>query len=433
MKILGLNISRDKKKIDKTKEPNFVKELPPNIGYITSQQNNKPITSFWNTENAVKNGLKASTFVYSCVSKKMTNVAAVPWFIETLQGDKWILDVEHPANKIINSPNPFQTFNTIQKFNVAYLELGGNALLIKVRAGDMFTDLLGKRNQEVAEIWIAKPDQIKPIYNDKEYVQFYEFNNGGKKTPIPATDIIHFLYPDPNEVMWGMSPLKAAEQLTDTDVQSIAFNQASIANRVLPDGILNFKHDLSPSQWKEARRQLKESIMGPDNAHLPIVIGSEATYNDFSKSMAELDFVNSSKWNAKRICSVFDIHPAIVGLDETSNHKMDTLMTMFWDNTIIPTLDMLQIGYEHALKNDFAVPFRLRYDISNVPALREIFFKKVAVAKNLHAMGIPFNIINQRLSLNIERYVNDEVSFMPKNTITIEEIVAMLDSGGVEF
>jgi HK97 family phage portal protein len=389
--------------------------------------------SDWSTEDAVTNGFNSSTFVYACIKSIMTSAASVKWNVKTLQGDSWIVNPEHPLNKLLLSPNEFQTWALQQEFNAAYLNLGGNALIYKVRAGDIITNVLGERVQEPLQLWIFRPDNVKPVLDSTKYISGYEFTVGDSVVTLPVNDVIHFMFPDPNEPTWGTSPLKAASLLTDTDVDSILFNRNAITNKTLPDGMLSFKNDMSKSQFDIAKAMLRDSVSGPDNAGLPIIMGSDATYENFTSSMKELDFVETQKWSGKRICSVFNVHPALVGLDDTSNFKMDTVRLTYWEDLIIPYLDSIRDGYQHSFNLDFAEPFRIEYELTNIPALRAAFTEKLKQMTALSNVGVPFNLINQLLNLNIERFNGDDISFMPNSNATTESIIQGLDPDSTEL
>ena len=427
MRFLGLDINWKKNKTnrDKAQEPEFVKEMPKNIGYVPASQNKRPVTTDWSTETAIREGLKVSSFIYACISKLMNSAGSVPWMVLTEdKAGRWIPDPLHPMSLIINSPNPFQTWSIQQKYTTQYLNLSGNQVFIKTRLG----------SGVAAELWIAKPDQIKPLQDSTNYISVYEYiSSAGGKSYLPVEDIIHFQFPDPSNLFWGLSPLKSADTLSDTDVETIDFNRTAMANRGIPDLAFIWKSNedgqlLSVPQYENARSQLAASILGKDYAKLPLVLSGNVDVKDFGRKVSEFDFINSQKWTGNRVCSVFGVHPALIGLSESAQYKMDTLRLVFWEDTMIPYLESLREGYQNAfnLEKGFEQPFKLVYDLTKIPALRAVLFAKIKAAKEAWTMGVPYNTLDEKMDIGFGPIMGGEVGYvqttMTPNDLMLEEL-----------
>ena len=396
-------------------EPAFVKGSLPNLNLIPMNLNKRPIYTNWNTQNAVETGYKASVFVYSCVTRLMKAAASVPWVVKELnrQGE-WEVKPNHDIAKIFRSPNPFSTWQNQIETVTSHLNLGGNAIWFKARAA-------GKPK----ELWIIRPDYIKPRLDQSNYIAGYEYTLNGRMQFIPFEDIIHVLFVDPANPWWGLAPMKAASKVVDTDVESVNFNKVSMQNRGVPDGVFSFKDKLTKPQFEEAQTNIREGYLGSSNARTPMVLSGEAKWQRTSQTPAELDFLKSQSWTAERICSVFGVPPPIIGINMTTAlANISTARQIFWLDTLIPYLNDLKDTLNHGLTSEWATDGSLMidYDISNVQALQSLFTEKVKTGKDLWAMGVPFDEVNQRLALGFDPIPGGDVPWVPSTLQPADDI-----------
>lgn len=396
---------RDAWKIAKEIEGMETKSLTPMMTLPSSATNNKAVWKDWSTDNAVQHGYKASTWVYSCVSRIAKTAASVPWKVyrETDEGYEEVPN--HPLELLLKSPNPYMSGQDLFERMVGHLYLGGNAILSKVRV-----------NNIVAELWPVMPDGITPIAGTGEFITRYEYEANGHKYDIPPEDILHFMFINPSDFYWGLAPLQAVAKSVDTDSEMIEWQKVSLQNRAITDGVFSFKQPLTRDQWKEAREMVREQHQGYNGARTPWILGGEASWTPMSMSPAEMDFIQSRNFTREEICSVFNVPPPMIGLYENATlNNIETARKIFWLDTMIPLLEDLKSSFNLGLTPEFGDDIILGYDVSNVQAIQDNYDEKVSTAKTLWAMGIPFNEINQRLELGFDEIEGGEVGYLPLN------------------
>lgn len=374
-------------------------------------KSNKAIWKDWTTDNAVKHGYKASTWVYSCISRISKTAASVPWKVykETDQGLEEIPN--HPLEQLLKRPNPYMSGGDIMERLVSHLYLGGNTVLSKVRA-----------NNIVAELWPLSPDQVSPIPTNNQFISGYEYKINGQTQFIEASEIIHVMFVDPANPYWGLSPLQAVARVVDTDTELVNFQMVSLQNRAITDGVFSFKQPLTKDQWEDARNMVREQHQGTGNARTPWVLGGEAQWQQMSLSPAEMDFIQSRNFTREEICSVFNVPPPMIGLyDNATLNNIETARKIFWLDTMIPLLEDLKSAFNLSLTPEFGEGIVLSYDVSNVQAIQDNFGEKVTTAKELWTMGIPFNMINQRLELGFDDVEGGDVGYLPLNVVIAGE------------
>jgi HK97 family phage portal protein len=358
----------------------------------------------WETERAIKYGLKSSTYVYACINAIARAVSSVPWYVyQQKKAGEWEVIANHPLEALIDKPTPFHSRKDLMTGMVQHLYLGGNSLFTKVRGGGTVT-----------ELWQMPPDAIKVIPDRKNFISHYEYNKEGIRKRIEQADILHNKFLDPSNPYWGISPIQAGARLVDSDVEAVKFQKVSLQNRAITDGIFSFEHPLTKQQWEEAREMVRQQHQGTENARTPWVLGAGAQWTSMSLSPVEMDFLNSRKFNREEICSIFQVPPPIVGIMDTSTYNnIETARKIFWQDTIIPLLEDIKDCFNLALTPEFGTGIELSYDVSNVQALQTSNQEKIANATSLFAMGVPFNMINQKLELGFDNVEGGDLGYLP--------------------
>ena len=368
-----------------------------------------PQWSKWDARRAVEEGFKSSVWVYKCVERLMKAAASVPWCAHVRQGsqgDEWQPEPDHPLTTLIEHPNPFMGRQKLMEWVTAHLYLTGNSLLheIKVRGAPV-------------ELWpIFELQKITVVPSRTDFIDRYEFRREGEPIPIDPMDVVHTMFPDPAWPYWGMGPLQAAARTVDTDVEAVRWNKLVLQNRAVTDGVFAFEQLMTQDQFDEARQQVREQYSGADNARTPWVLGGGAEYHQMAMTPAEMDYLESRKFTVEEICAAFGVPLPMVGVyRDATLANIETARRIFWEDTVIPFLDDVKDALNRSLVRYFGTTgeLELRYDTSNVPALREDLSEKITQLKNLTSTGVPLNAAIQRLALSIEHVDGGDVGMIP--------------------
>jgi HK97 family phage portal protein len=380
--------------------------------FLPAYRENRPIFKDWDTENAIKEGYKASVWVYACVYRLMKDVASVPWIAQVRKGEEWEPDPKSPLTELIEHPNDFMSRQDMMERLTAHLHLGGNGLWSKIIA-----------RKTVAELWPIDPSGIKPIPSRAKFITAYRYEKDGVviKEWKPE-EIIHLSFTDPGNPYWGMSPLTAAARTIDTDVEAVRWNKVALQNRAIGDGVFSFPQPLTREQWEQAREQVRQQYEGVDNARQPWVLGSGASYNRMSLTPVEMDWLASRKDMRVEICAALNVHPPIVGIyDDATLANIATARRMHWEDTIIPILEDLEGCLNRSLVPHFRPRDRLRlaFDTSQVRALQRNLKELIETGKKMQKMGIPLNQIIQRLELQLDPVAGGDVGYIPATMVPL--------------
>ena len=354
----------------------------------------KPVYTDWTERKAIEDGLTVSGWVYAIVDCIATSIASVPWEVQKkISNNEWDKIDNHPVADLLANPNEYYTGVDMFGSLTQHLLLSGNALLLKVRDG----------TKKIKELWVISPDCIKPIPDENNYLLCYLYKSGSFEQIIPAEDIIHFKLDNPASRWWGMSPLKAAAKIVDTEVDAIEWWRWSLRNRAVKDGILQFKKPLSDPEFNLLKTQMIAQMTGSYNARLPLVIGSDSSFTPTSQSPVEMDFMKGRKVCRDDILAVYRMPLLMLGAigEGMSYNNADKVGEQYWTTNIIPKLGKIAATLQLCLLGEFEnkSKFRVHYDLSDVPALQAIFSTKVNQAVQLTQLGVPFNFTNTRLNL----------------------------------
>lgn len=381
-----------------------------------------PIWKEWDTQTAIDQGFKASTWVYASINRIAKSVAAVPWI--TFKANSRAEDPEvmrdSAMSELLRRPNNHMDGNMFFRTLISHLYLGGNAILLKQYASSRASGTRGKR--VVTGLWPINPGKVTVKHKSEESPTsldlIYEVTTPrGGKIKIPAADIVHIMFVDPGNPIWGMSPLQAASRIVDTDTEAVKWNMTALQNRSIPDGVFTFDQPLTTSQWEEARQSVIEEYSGKDNSRRPWVVGGGARWQQMSLSAAEMDWLESRKMTRDEIVAVFEVPPPLVQIYEDATlANIQTAREILWVDTIIPVLDVLAAALTYELGPDFGVDGKTSWlgpDLKNVDALQKSIKERIAAADGLWKLGIPMQQVNDILEMGIKKFEGWDQSYIP--------------------
>ena len=365
---------------------------------------NTPQWTDFNQEAAIREGYKASAWVYACVKKRADAVASVPLVVEVKTADGWQAAPAHPLQRLLDEPNPDMDIGEVMRLMVTHLDLCGNAYLLKTRASG-----------PPLELWPMLPTEVAPIPGTERLVDYYQHKNRPAER-IAAQDVFHATYCNPESLYLGMSPLQAAGRGVDVDNAAAAWQKISMTNRGVPDGIFNFDDELTEEQYEAAKAAVASQYSeGRKNWVL-----SRVKYQQMSLTPIEMDFIATRQNAMQQICAVYGTPSEMIsGMGDANRASSDTVRRTFWIDTITPLLQELQSTLNLSLAREFgrAGQLRIRFDTSAVPALQEDYSAKVANAKALWSMGVPFDVISDKLDLGIEEIEGGDMGYLPSGVI----------------
>ena len=335
-----------------------------------------------------------------CVNLRANAVSSLPmraWIEDDIE------DME--AEKVINQPNEIMSYNGLMTTIVSHIDIFGNAYLKKLRS------VSGK----ILGLWPISPIAITPrIMGGK--LSSYILTDGSE---LATAEIVHIKRTNPANPYLGLSPLASLARTLEIDIHAEEWQLNSFANRAIPDGVMIIEGIETQQQYDNVLQRLRDQYMSGANARTPLVLGGKARWQSISLSAAEMDFAETRKSVREQILAVYGIPQPMVGLYEYATlANIETARKIFWRDTILPMLTDIQDDINLSLGREMEVTYR--YDISGIDVLQQNISAKIADAKQLWSMGVPYNKIDDKLNIGIGEIVGGDVGYVSGGIVPIE-------------
>lgn len=386
--------------------------LPPEEKSITLGQTyrdsdrGRPIWSRWSGDRANK-AMKQVLWVFACITAITDAASTVPFKLQRKEKGQWIDTDDSPIVDLLEMPNEKWDRGEYVTRMLQSLLLSGNALTTKIRDGDV---------GPVLELWLIAPDRLKPVVGDDVVVDEYEFcpRGGGKKKRIKASDVIHQMICDPENPLWGMSPLEPGSKTVDIEHESENWQKVSLQNGNVSDGVISYKRRLNREQWEEIRWRLRQQRLGSNNNRLPWVFGDDAVFTPTALTPQEADYMKLRHLTMKMIAALYRVPLPVLGDDSQSTYNnVAEAWKWFWRNTVLGWLRRIGLTLMRGLGPDFGLDpreYRLEPDTSQIQVLQVADPESVESATMMVQNGVPWVVAAQATGLNLPRFPGDNVS-----------------------
>jgi len=369
-------------------------------GRVGVTRYNEPQWAEANFENLIKQGYKRAVWAYAAINIIATSTSSVPWIVEERQRNgKRVRLEEHDLEKLLLKPNKWVTGQELVESWTISMAGVGNAYWELVPGA-------GKAADRVVEIYPMRPDKVAPVPSAEDYIAGYVMKvENNKQIPFEPEEVMHTKFFDPMNDRVGLSPLQVAFFVVQTENAAVETQKLVFDNRAHVDGILSPKDPMNEREFDRFKLEWQESHQGNKNWFKPGFSNKPMNWTPLMLSSADLQLMElRSKIREDITAGIFGVPMMVFGIAEgTTFNNMAEARKYMWEQTIIPRyLDRLM----DKINNDIALRWgdriRVRFDLSNVPAMSKNFDSQVANAERLFRMGFTANEINERLELGFE-------------------------------
>jgi len=312
---------------------------------------------------------KISEVVRACIDKINLAAKSVPWYLYQRRG-KEIVEVEsHPLLDILKRPSKGLRWSKFLEQALGYYLISGNRYLRK-HVGSF---------RRYAEIEVLMPQRIQIKTNQAGEVVAYEYSKRGVRLPpIPAEEIIHSKMFNPEDDLYGLSPIKTVATQIDISKFAAEWTIKLLQKDARPAAIAFIPGNLTQEQRDDITRQWKEQYAGPDNVGGLLILegGSGSTRPGDLKltqlGPRELELSGSDPIITRKICSVYHVPSELLGdaQNKTYSNQKEARKALYQEATL-PLLDELFSDLNDWLVPDFegAEDMYFAYDDSDIDAL----------------------------------------------------------------
>jgi len=327
-----------------------------------------PIWTKKNIARLTEAGYQNCCTVYACINERAGGAAGVPWqvFQKPMAKDtKKVLLEDHALTRLMRRPNPMEGQSAFIMKTLAFYLISGNSYLSRNGPNDP--------DAPPMEMWSIRPDRMKVLPgNQMQPVRGYRYTVNAKDTDFKFEEILHLKSFSPLDDWYGLSPINVASKEIDILSMTRESNMKLLQNDCRPSGGLVVEGSLEEEGRKDLEKQLEEKYQGYKNTGRPMVLEGGVRWEPWALTPKDMDGLNSDKMNSRKICSVYNVAPEIIGDAENktySNYK--EARKALYTEAILPDLDMLADEFNNWLTPAFGDNLILEYNKDAIEAIRE--------------------------------------------------------------
>lgn len=320
-------------------------------------------------ESQIRKGVMANPYVSKAIDLRAHSVAVLDPILYDDKG-QIIETPSHPLRKLINEPNPRQTWAELIYELETHYSLNGNAYLY-----------IEKERGTPRKLWAIPPDRMTPQTKNDIFdpVAYWSINTGSETRTADPTELIHIhtmLGPDG---ITGISPLQSAWLSVKAQTSAREWNNALMDNSACPSVALTTEQELTEEQFQGLRQGMQENHGGKKNAGSIMVLDKglvPASLGGFNAR--DMDYTQGIVLAAREIAIALDVPPELIGdsTNKTYNSMGESIRQ--YANTVNTLASAIYGGITKGLAKYYAGVSRIGYDLQqidgmkNAPSISEI-------------------------------------------------------------
>ncbi len=233
-----------------------------------------------------------SVWFHAGVSRIAESVADTSWYLQRLKKNGDYDPVEnHPLQALLNKPNPWMTGRDLFELTTIYLLCAAEAYWIK------------EPGPKPSELWIAEPQFMRPVIDDKKFISGYVYSRGGKNVPFPPENVVRFVLPDPKEPWRGTGPAQAAQIDIESDSFAKQYNRNYFYRGADPGTVVSYPADqnVTPEEYEKLKEQWNANHRGYGRAHSLAILTGGAKLEQTGHTFRDMAFPLLLKGNREAI------------------------------------------------------------------------------------------------------------------------------------
>jgi HK97 family phage portal protein len=238
------------------------------------------------------------------------------------------LSSTHPAQRLLNKPNPWMTSVFMKRLMEIHLCMQGAAYWnIEISDAGEF------------ELWpIPRPDRMRELPGEgSEYVKGYVYEGAHRDRAFLPEEIVAFKYPNPIEQRAGQAPIAPLRLTDDMGQAARKYNRQVFANGGVPDFVIFADEQVSDQQAKDFYARWDERYGGQNNAHRPAIMGGGRDIKPLAFNQREAEFIEGLQWTVEATARVMQVpQPMLGSLREATLANVEALERIFWRQTMQP-------------------------------------------------------------------------------------------------
>ena len=300
---------------------------------------------------------------------------------------------DHPAQRLLDFPNPFWTRGDLWRATETYLGLWGSA----------YWGLERDERGQLIEIWPLRPDKMRVIPDPEKYIKGFVFVGQGRQlTPYVPEDIVWIHYFNPLDEYEGLSPIAPLRLSADMGLDALRANRNSLSNDAMPGLFIETSNTPTDDEVKEFYERWESRFRGTDKARRPALLSAGMKAGNLGFNPRDMEYIQSLRWSLEDVARVYGVPKPMIGdIERITFSNFQTARKVFWEDTIVPQLIFYQEALTQMLLPNFGDPsLTVEFDLSVIEALKENENEK-ATRRNLYVTTGIMTINEVRREMNL--------------------------------
>lgn len=327
---------------------------------------------------------------------------------------------ETELHKILERPNPAQSYNSFMTELIAFGKLTGNRYIYGIgpETGS---------NTKYSELYVM-PSQIMEIVSGgiMKPVDHYTIEYNGQHK-IPAESICHIKdfnphYDGSGSHLYGQSPLRAGLRSLTTNNEAVQTGVKYLQNQTARGLLMSDEGDINEVQAKQLKEKFKQQHQGSNNAGDIIITPKKLSWVNFGLNASDVSLIEQYNASIKDLCNIYNVPVQLLNnTDSSSYNNMKEAKKALYQSCVIPELLKIKDELNRWLAPKFGENLCIEFDFSVIPELQEETDK--IVDQLLKAWWITPN--EKRAAMNYGRddeNINLDDYYIPSNLMPVKGI-----------
>lgn len=339
-------------------------------------------------------------WVYITVDLAASKLSAQPLKVMTKRiiNGKTILEPNdaHPLNALIAEPNPWQDYHAWCYTLFEEYFLGGNSIMWYARGNKHLVNLGFERvsldfdpgGQINNYLFTAIPEENPAAIKKDNMMNF------------KPEDIIHIRRPNPNSLLWGLSPFVPGRKSILFNRYSSDYLNSFYTKGAVPGMAIEMDRSVNESVALRQLRSFELAYQGRKNMRRTLILPKGVKATPVSHNISDQKLPDLVNMNRETILALLKVPKHEVGLQTAGSlgsEEHRVALRNFWEATLIPAAEMVSGGLTKFFAKQLGENNILMFDLSNVEALKDDMMKKALLAKEMLAAGLSVNEVRQRV------------------------------------
>ena len=332
--------------------------------YLSNSKTNWSDSSY---SSLAKNGYMSNVVANRCINLITKSISS----IDLLVYENEIEITNESVNRLIKSPNPFTSGIDFVEGVFFNLLISGNAYIQAVK----------DENGNILELYSLRPDRMSVVLDKSGSPMQYIYKCGSASAIFDCdlisgeSEILHLKNFNPNDDIYGLSPLHTAIYSIDQHNQAISWNKALLENGARPSGALvveSSSGELTDDQFYRLKDQIHTQFTGAKASGKVMILEGGLKWQEMSMSPRDMDFIETKNSAARDIALAFGVPSNLLGIhgDNTYSNFSEARIA-FWEETVIPMTKKYADKLSHWLNLSSDRQFKITPDVDSISILTE--------------------------------------------------------------